>query len=149
MFMNEHSEPDVAREAENKWRRKNSFTTLQVIHLGKVVLEYLLFDVYEGIKYDGVSLDAWPTRVFEKYRGRISQDIRTFSREKMVQQWLDSAPLEIVDLEEYERLQQAQQAKAKPAPKRRNHNRHICESNILAGSIGITRRFTRHMGRNP
>ena len=149
MFLNEHSEPDLARRAENKWRRQNSFTTLQVLHQGSVILEYLLFDVHEGVKFDGVPQASWAAHVLEKYRGRISDDIRTFAREQMVQEWLDSDSLMIMELEEYNRLRGLKQVKVKPTRKRRDYNRHLCESNILPGSVGITRRFTRQMGRNP
>lgn len=111
-----------------------------------------MFDVHEGVKFDGVSREGWASHLFQKYREQISADIQAFSREQMVQQWLDDAPLEnqgqIMDLDEYERLQVSEQLKAKPARKKRNNNRHICESNILPGSVGISRRFTRQMGRS-
>jgi hypothetical protein len=152
VFLNEFQDPDITREKENKWRRVNSFTTLEVRHQERVIFEYLIFDVYEGVKFAGVPRVDWFSHILDRYRERISTDILAYSREQMVQEWLNKAPLEsrgIMDLEELERLKVLEKAKAKPERKRRNHNRHICESNVLPGSAGITRRFTRQMGRKP
>lgn len=87
-------EEDISRGRENRWRKGNSFSTLEIYDEADeaVVARFLVYETFENERFEGGSRDAWPFKIVERYGHLLIEAISAHSRKKEVENWLKEWP---------------------------------------------------------
>ena len=99
-------EEDITKKEENRWRRCNSFSTIEIVDEaeGLVFARFLVFESWESVKFQGFNRESWPLYLSERYGCLLIEAISTYCRKKetsqLLQEWLAFATLEEIDEQE-------------------------------------------------
>lgn len=97
-------EEDVSRKQENRWRRVNSFSTLEIFDEADelVVARFLVYETFENERFEGCSRKAWPFKIMERYGTLLIEAISAHNRKKELENWLKEWPgvASIVEIKE-------------------------------------------------
>ena len=96
-------EEDVSRKQENRWRRVNSFSTLEIYDEADelVVARFLVYETFENERFEGCSRKAWPFKIMERYGTLLIEAISAHNRKKELENWLKEWP-GVASIEEIE-----------------------------------------------
>ena len=99
-------EEDILKKQENKWRKGNSFATLEIVDEAKdlVFARFLVQEIWNNEKFQGFNRESWPIFLSERYGGLFIEAISSYHRkkelEKCLEEWLVATVEEIPDKSE-------------------------------------------------
>jgi hypothetical protein len=97
-------EEDISMKQENRWRKANSFSTLEIFDEADelVVARFLVYETFENERFEGCSRKAWPFKIMERYGSLLIEAISAHSRKKELENWLKEWPgvASIVEIKE-------------------------------------------------
>ena len=96
-------EEDVSMKKENRWRKANSFSTLEIFDEADelVVARFLVYETFENERFEGCSRKAWPFKIMERYGSLLIEAISAHNRKKELENWLKEWP-GVASIEEIE-----------------------------------------------
>ena len=96
----------MTRKEENLFRKKNTFSTLEIYDKGDemVVTRIILYENWDMEKYQGNPKHTWCRFVLSRYSEMIMEAIKAHMRKKELEKWLEEEPgvakiEELVDIE--------------------------------------------------
>lgn len=97
-------EEDISMKQENRWRKANSFSTLEIVDEADelVVARFIVCETFDNERFEGCSRKAWPFKIMERYGKLLIEAISAHSRKKELENWLKEWPgvASIVEIKE-------------------------------------------------